>query len=627
MVVGGTDQTIPGPLLLQAASASLAVLRGAPSISPVIKAQLRQAAQDLREAVSSGATRRDSVEQAAASLRGCMELIRGGVSVADDQRLLDGIAAVLAYLIQFLGGPPAPIAEILPTTAPSAARPNKRSPLPVTVVLPESEEVDLQFDVDLSDEPEDEAPSEPALTRAATSPRGSWPIPTTVVVDPGAPESPAQLPALSGAPAGPAPRPRLAISPDTISPMLALQLVRIERLYLTRAACIDDPSATLGDLQAFEDRIRKLEAATTEVLLAEAGAGQVTHAKNGDQNDDKNDDKSDVSSVGAWWLLGEAGQLEKGSMALAPTLATLATRPEQDQRIAFDVLRLNPLHASPTDVWAVLRGPALLPLRARCLPLLFQDHLPDGEALVRMLDEAAMAMSAAAALGWCRIRDGSRRLLEKALACPMPELADALWFASVTQGDREALSEVRLRLTGGAASRWLIDGLAVAGDESDAHLLLDGTTSGELPAEYALWAIAHLGASSTLGRMQELKRRLHPTLVDRAIALISDGRAPSTLPPGRYVDGNPWSASAVARRLASPMDLPLPILRWSALDLAVRTGEAAPCIYDTGSATEHQQVAAQAFATSYAACTQPRNGDWYYFGRSLRSSALAGQRS
>jgi hypothetical protein len=598
MVPGGTDQRIPGPLLLKAASASLAVLRGDRGVSPVVKLQLRQATQDLREAVSSNGTRRDAVEKAAASLRGCLEIVRNGMTIAEDQKLLDGIAAVLAYLTQFLGGPAAPIAEALPTTP--AARPNSAPPLPATVVLPEAAEPEGPFGA---------PPSESPLAAPATLRRGSQPIPTTVVVDPDSDDSSPLLPAMPGAAPATA-KPRIAIAPDALSPMLALQLVRIERLYLARAACIDEPSSTFADLQALEGRLRKQEAATAELLLTEASTQRAGHAT------------SDVSSIGAWWILGEAGQLEAGSLALATTLATIAGGPVQNQRLALDVLRLNPSYASTTDIWSVLRGPALMPLRARCLPLLFEGHLPDGEALVRMLDEAAMAIPAAAALAWCRIQDGSRRLLEKALACPSPELSEALLFASVTQGDREALSEIRIRLTSGSASRWLIDGLAVAGDDTDAQLLLDGVTSGGLPAEYAVWALAHLGASTALSRMQELKRRLHPTLVDRAIALIAGGHAPSTLRPGRYLDGQPWSAAAVARRLARPTDLPLPLLRWSALDLSVRTGEAAPCIYDIGSATEHQQVAAQAFATSYAACLRSPAGDWYYFGRSLGIACL-----
>lgn len=256
-----------------------------------------------------------------------------------------------------------------------------------------------------------------------------------------------------------------------------------------------------------------------------------------------------------------------------------------------------------------------MPLRARCLPLLFEHNLPDGEALVKMLGEPAMAMAAAATLAWCRIEDGSRRLLETALACPWPELSNALLLASVAQGDREPISEVRIRLATGSDSPWLVDALAVAGDEADAGLLCDVAASSEVLAEYTLWAIAHLGASSVLGRMKDLEARLEPVLVTRAIELVSGSFDLATLPAGRYVDGEPWSVAAVARRLAAPEELPLPILRWSALDLSVRSGAPAPCIYDIGASTEQQQVAGRAFAACYEASLEPGRGGWYYFGR------------
>lgn len=596
MAWGGIDQKIPGSLLLQAASANLAVLRNDKGISPVVKLQLRQAAHDLRVALSDN-SQPSSVEGVAASLRGCLEMIQNGMTIAHDQKLLDGIGSVLTYLTQFLGETPAPVAQALPArTAP----PSPSRPLPVTVVLPETETT-------AAPDPElGPRPSAGVTAGAVTSPRAGLMIPTTMVIDPEMADStelPPETPSFA-----PAAKPRVAISLDAISAMLAQQLARIERLYRARAACIDDPTSTFGDLQSVEGRIRQQEAMAADVLQGEASAQPQPH------------DDSEVSSIGAWWLLGEAGQLEGGSPALATSLTTIAAGTTEDHRLAIDVLRLNPSHAAITDVWAVLRGPALMPLRARCLPLLFENHLPDGEALVRMLDEEAMAVSAAAALCWCRIRDGSRRLLEKALACPWPQLSDALLLASVTQGDREALSEVRIRLAAGSASNWLIDALAVAGDDTDAHLLLDMVMDGGLPATYAVWAVAHLGASTTLGRMEQLENRLQPLLIDRVIALVANDRDPSrlaALAPGRYVDGRLWSVSAVAQRMVNPTDLPLPILRWTALDLSVRTGEAAPCLYDIGSPVQHQQAAARAFSASYAASLEAREGDWYYFGRSL----------
>ena len=543
------------------------------------------------------------------------------------------------------GNSPIP-ASTVPPPPPTAPRPARRTPVQSTVLFGASSVTPPRPTGNLP------SPSAVALPPTATAPRptGSVPVQSTPVlgrpaaavarrtgnlpsqpwvvpVATATPPTPPPIPGLPSAgwaspqtvrpsavhaiapdpPAGPVPKPRVAVSLDAIGPTLALQLVRIERLYVARASCVDDPNSTFANLQAVERRIKKREATAATLLEAEANTPKPSQ------------DKSEVSSIGAWWLLGEARQLAPGSPALAKSVADISAGPAEEHRIAIDVLRMNPSHASTTDLWAALRGPALMVLRARCLPLLFENHLPDGEALVRMLDDEAVALAAAAALAWCRIQDGSRRLLEKALACPPSPLLHALLFASVTQGDREAMSEVRIRVATGSASTWLIDALAIAGDESDAELLLDLAANPEMPTEYALWALAHLGSSTALAGMKNLENRLEPALVGRAIELVAGAQNDSPPAPGRLLDGKPWSVANAVRRLAAPTDVPLPIVRWTALDLAVRTGRPAPCMYDFSSPTEYQRLAAQAFAACYAGCLEPPPGGWYYFGHPVAS--------
>jgi hypothetical protein len=531
MSPGATDQQIPGPLLLQAAFADLAVVRSNQGISPAVKLQLRQAAHDLRDATAD-ASRWSSVEKAATILRSSLEMIQNRETIESDQRLLAGLVSVLGYLSRFLGVPPAPIVDR--DTHEGWAVPLGAPPVAVTAVLPG---MSAEVPQALSENPR---------------------------------------------------------------PTLSLQLAQIERQYVARAACLDQPSSTFGDLQGIERHIRELEATARELLPAEAGVPGFD---------------ATLSNVGAWWFWGQTGQLVAGNPVLATAAARLAAAPAEEHRIALDIVRMNPSHASTTDIWAAARGPVLTALRARCLPLFFERNLPDGEALLRMLDEPAMAMAAASALAWCRIPDGSQRLLRKARDCSQPELSNALLFASVTQGDRAPISEVRMRLARGSDSPWLIDALAVAGEEADAGLLCDVALSSEVVAEYALWAVAHLGASSVLERMKDLECRLKPMLVARAIELVADSMDLDALPSGRYVDGEPWAVTVMARRLAAPAELPLPILRWTALDLAVRTGEPAPCVYDVTASTEQQEATGQAFAARFSAKFALDQGGWCYFAR------------
>lgn len=565
---GPPDQPVPGPLLLRAASASLAVLRTHEGLSPELRARLREAAQELRDAVEDS-SRREAVKRAASLLRDCLAALPSGVE--GGEKLRTGVASVLGHLAQFLGDQPFPVAD----TGEDWAIPVGARPVPATIALPQ-------------------------MVTPTPEPTHGFSVAATLVLESSAP------PAMDGAQPSLAP-PSTAIAPvdlppEAAVPSLSEQLLRIERAYGARAGCIDAPNATFAELQAAERRIRACEAKACELLAARTGSPS-------------DDGASELPGTGTWWLSGQRGQLVSGGPSLASALAKVAADPAEKHRIAIDVLRLNPAYASTTDVWAVLRGPALMGLRARCLPLLFQNHLPDGEALVKMLDEPAMAMAAAAALPWCRIREGGQRLLEKALVCPSAELSDALLFASLAQGDRESISEVRIRLAGGSVSGWLIDALAVAGDEADADLLSDVATNPESPAEYTIWALAHLGAPSAVARMRELEARARPGLVERAIELMVGRGDTHSTAAGRVVDGEPWSVAAMLRRLAFPAELPLPILRWTALDLPVRTGQSAPCIYDIAASAEHQQSAGRSFAACYAACPEPGRGGWHYFGR------------
>jgi hypothetical protein len=385
---------------------------------------------------------------------------------------------------------------------------------------------------------------------------------------------------------------------------LGMHLARIERLYLARAACVAETTSTLGELRAAEERIQRREVAVLSMAPSKAAWERVTRRASAD------------GGIGTMLGLKLSGHLGEWTSTVTDALAGLAPAPAAQRSLAVDILRMILADTPMTDLFRVLQGALPVEFRAALLPLALETERLDAESLVPMLDQPLpLAEVAADALAWCRIGDGGRRLLERALEHPPSRLSDALLLASVSQGDREALSEIRFRLAADRVSPWLVDALAVAGEASDGHLLLQVAGTGGSLGCYALFACAYLGNPGCMDGLHSLNTVFDPSLLDLAIGALSGHNRSSMLDSARVTGGRPWSIAAAASRLETPNSMPLPILRWTALELAVRTGIAAPCIYDRASSAERQHLAAGTFWATYGRLPEPPTGNWIYFGK------------
>jgi hypothetical protein len=375
-------------------------------------------------------------------------------------------------------------------------------------------------------------------------------------------------------------------------------------MHVSRVACVDDDGATFDELAAIDARVQTEVSALGWVHDLAAGLPP-------------------ASGIKQLIALSLGGRLGAWTPSVMKLFREIGRGPRELHRLAAVVMRMVPVATTPLDLSVLLRAPVTPSLRAAVLPVAFERGLPDGEALMVLLDQPAIvAEEAAALLAWCRVHDGGPRVLDRAAREPPSSFSDALLLAGIAHGEREAIQSVRNRLDSGAGSRWLVDALAVAGDSADAGRLLAVARGGGPLAPYALLAAAHLGNPVHLPAMKGLRDSLEPLLIDRATAAMA---GPTGAPePGadvRLIGGRPWSISAALQRLSTPGSEPLPMLRWTTLELAIRTGLPAPCIYDSASSTERQRGAAAAFVTACSRVQEPPAGRWWYFGRALPRGA------
>jgi hypothetical protein len=266
------------------------------------------------------------------------------------------------------------------------------------------------------------------------------------------------------------------------------------------------------------------------------------------------------------------------------------------------------LMALPDAVWlapastlkARLASPAVLsgipiPLRSLLVRELGAAGQLPTHGLLELLSgrDLVLASAASDALGDLWSDAAVRELESVALSVGPSVLGLSTLTSAVYLGSRPALGLARSWLTQQASAQ-LLDLLAIAGDQDDLPIV-STLAAGESPlAAKAIETLGWLGSAKSIALLKDLVEQgehadaatwsLHRIAGDvRALAAQTDDR--------RYLFGQPWTASAAAERLRSPLSSVWERGR-TARELAIRTGVRGP-IYHTQGPTEDQRRVAE----------------------------------
>lgn len=257
--------------------------------------------------------------------------------------------------------------------------------------------------------------------------------------------------------------------------------------------------------------------------------------------------------------------------------------------------------------------------RAGVVPLLTDRGQLPADALAHLLadgDDQVVA-AAASALAVEGPAGSAPSIVKSILATRGDQAADAVLFVAVTLGSTDALDETRRRIDAGAASEFLIDALAVAGNAADGERLIAIYRRDQERAQLALVAAGHLGSAESAAALDDLDPSSDSALVARVRrAIIGGSTSKMKRPPAaRLVGGRPWSVALAMERLCAS-DQALFSRRWLALELGVRTGVSAVRPSDTNLPASRQAAAVAKFqAILTARRVSLPVGRWHYWGR------------
>jgi hypothetical protein len=223
------------------------------------------------------------------------------------------------------------------------------------------------------------------------------------------------------------------------------------------------------------------------------------------------------------------------------------------------------------------------------------------------------------------VKRNTRRCSRRARA-KNPRRANALLFAAVALGSAQALAEVRARVRE-EFDEQLVDALAIAGDESDASLLLDLASLPDADAGELVFAAANLGCVATARALSAFADRVPGDVLGEAKRLIlGDDRDPRSNPTEkepstRFLHGQPWSVSGLLARLAAT-DETVRSRRRLALELRVRTGLLPPAILPAFAPAQARSEALASWTVHFAkAAGRMSPGRWYYQGKPAKLAA------
>lgn len=272
-------------------------------------------------------------------------------------------------------------------------------------------------------------------------------------------------------------------------------------------------------------------------------------------------------------------------------------------------------------------------VRAMLLPLLVErGQLLPGQ-LVPLVEHADDGVAVEAALALARIGEAQHAATLATLAsrAKHPRRSNALLFAAVALGSAPALAEARSRVRKREEfDQQLVDALAIAGDDSDAALLIDLAAHPDTDAGAVLSAAASLGCAATVRALPAFADSVPKRVLEEASRMIlgksqdspSDAKAKD--PSIRLLHGQPWSVTGLLARLAAD-DETVRSQRRLALELRVRTGLAPPAALPVFVAANARSQALALWTDHYArSSSRLPPGQWYYQGKPAKLAHRAG---
>jgi len=263
-------------------------------------------------------------------------------------------------------------------------------------------------------------------------------------------------------------------------------------------------------------------------------------------------------------------------------------------------------------------------VRALLLTLLAErGQLTPGQILP-LVDHAdeQVAVEAALALALVGEPQHAQTLAMLAERAMVPRRSNALLFAATALGSVHALAEIRARVQRREAyDPQLVDALAIAGDDSDAALLMDLAKDPNADADvgYMVCAAANLGSAATVRALPLLGDRVPKEVLDEGKRLIL-GSGQHSLPnhkepPVRLLHGQPWSVCGLLARLGAG-DETIRSQRRHALEVRVRTGLVPPAMLPVLAPAQARSDALARWTDHFAKASERLPaGQWYYQGK------------
>jgi hypothetical protein len=434
-------------------------------------------------------------------------------------------------------------------------------------------------------------------------------VPSTVPVEPPAPARQPQRP----------PRHRRPVPAQPMSDTVHVQLRGLVASFDALQAIAGSPSQRLADLDAANEAIGSHLRATSW-LGRERVPGIVKLSREAKEIETR------LAAAAVLIHLHEPGGPER-SLTVVERAAQAKKPLGPRARTMLHWLRGDDFIACANTVFAKTTCDAA---RALLLPLLVEHGQLSAAALLPLTEQADDDVAAAAARALAWVGDGvqATAMLSAARRTEKPARAGALLFAAAALGSFDALTEIRARIRKRQTiSHAMVDALAVAGDPSDAALLLELAAEEDVDAGALLLAAASLGHRATLEALASFADRVPGEVLGEARRRIAgeDPQAETSRAPGRLFRGQAWSVARLLERLSDPCET-VSAQRLLALELRVRTGVVPPSLVPRLASTTERSRAVAGWTSHYAKSNGRLDAaEWYYQGKPL--PAVGGARA